>query len=356
MNTNDELLSELARRFEWHGNNAYRGKTPQNASPLYSHLSLEVAKDRDILAIVAGADLAQQVSNLLFGAVHFLLLGSRQHPLREFFPDLVSSARPLQGAYPFFRDFCLKNSEEIHQLITSQRVQTNEVGRAACLLPAFELISRRVERKPLALIEIGASAGLHLRWDKYDYDYGKAGQININNARVKLSCAPVGQQMPPIPNDFPEASSRISIDLNPMDAYDETAMRWLRALIWPEHTDRTQALQQAIDIAQENPVTLLKGDAGELITDVLNQASPEATICVFHSYTLNQCSTEVRMHILALIETFAQQRDLFRVSQGWFSGQEQPQLELFSYKGGEVRRELLAYCESHGRQIEWLSV
>jgi len=51
--------------------------------------------------------------------------------------------------------------------VTTQRVQTNEVQRCTALIPAFELVFRRGDNRPFALVEIGASAGLNLLWDHY---------------------------------------------------------------------------------------------------------------------------------------------------------------------------------------------
>jgi hypothetical protein len=70
----DVELSALAQYFEVFGQRIYGSDAPQNASPLYAVLSLRVAQDPDILALVAGADLATTVPNLFFGAVHDLLL------------------------------------------------------------------------------------------------------------------------------------------------------------------------------------------------------------------------------------------------------------------------------------------
>ena len=52
----------------------------------------------------------------------------------------------------------------------SRATQTNEAGRCATLLPSLAAISA-AEDKPLALIEVGASAGLALFPDRYGYEY-----------------------------------------------------------------------------------------------------------------------------------------------------------------------------------------
>jgi hypothetical protein len=248
----------------------------------------------------------------------------------------------------------LEHAEIIRQLVTTRRVQTNEVQRCTALVPAFELIVRRLDhRRPLALVEIGSSAGLNLLWDKYGYYYGEAGYVRNHESGVQLVCVPQGDIRPPLSPTFPPIAYRIGIDLFPVDVNDEEAVRWLRALIWPEHTDRVVLLEQAVQIAQLHQAKIIPGDAVDLLLDVLSNVPLGTVLCVYHSYTLNQCSKATREKIIDILAIFAQDRDFFRLSLEWYSGQNQPHLELFSYRNGQMQSELLAYCESHGRMIEW---
>jgi hypothetical protein len=349
----DTLLNELAQRFAWHAKNIY-GVASINSSPLYAQLSLEIVRDPAILSLAAKADLSQQVSNLFLGAVHFLLLSGTASPLAEYYPSLSLHPRPRQEAYPYFRAFCLEHADAIKQLVATQRVQTNEVGRCSALLPAFGLVAERAGGRPLTLVEIGPSAGLHMLWDQYGYDYGQAGYAGNRESSVQLFCTPQGKVRPPLPDALPKVADRVGIDLAPIDVGDEPAIRWLRALIWPEHNNRARLLERAIQIARQNPPTLLAGNAAEILPQILRSIPPEPMICVYHSYTLNQCAALVREKILDGLKEFAQEKDLFRISLEWYSGQHQPHLELFSYEAGTVKSELLAYCESHGRSMEWL--
>jgi len=242
-----DLLEDLARRFEWHGKHIYANSFHLNPSPLYTWLSLEVAADPDILVLVANADMAQQVSNLLFGAVHLLLLGGVRHPIAKFYPDL--GTWPLEEAYPFFRAFCLEHAEAIEQLATTRQVQTNEVQRCASLLPAAERVLRGAKGRSFMLIEIGSSAGLKLLWDHYGYDYGKAGYIGNAAAPIQLHCTTLGDLHPPLPRAFPSIVRGVGIDLTPVDVQNETATHWLRALIWPEHRGRARLPLKAVEAA-----------------------------------------------------------------------------------------------------------
>ncbi|HZO72514.1 MAG TPA: DUF2332 domain-containing protein [Ktedonobacteraceae bacterium] len=378
----DELLEKLARSVEWHGVHAYGNPDRENGSPLYTQLCPAIAADPAVLALITEADRNQQVSNLLFAAVHFLLLSGIQHPLADFYPSLSASPRPNEEAYPFFRAFCLEHADDIRRLVSTQRVQTNEVGRCSAFLPAFELVSRlgqrkqfltddlsapamnrgattrkrvgRLNSKPLAMIEIGPSAGLNMLWDKFGYDYGSAGYAGDKASPVQLHCQTRGQLLPPLPATMPQVVKRVGIDLLPIDVNDEQATRWLRALIWPEQQGRARLLTQALELARRYPPTLLKGNALNLLPAVLAEMPTDATLCIYHSYALNQTPRAIREQILELIAHYGKTHDLFRVSQEWFAGQEQAQVELYHYQQGEIQQTLLTYCESHGRWLEWL--
>jgi hypothetical protein len=89
---------------------------------------------------------------------------------------------------------------------------------------------------------------------------------------------------------------------------------------------------------------------------MIQSVPPNHTICIFHSYTLNQCPPDIRERVIAEISAASaiQNQPISRISLEWFGGQAQPHLELFTHTKESMSRELLAYCESHGRAIEWL--
>ncbi|MBX0298588.1 DUF2332 domain-containing protein [Cryobacterium sp. 1639] len=211
-------------------------------------------------------------------------------------PNLVFSAARFHGAptggYGAFRAWLTANWAAVEQTCRSHATQTNEPGRCAALLPALGGV-----RGPLALIEVGASAGLCLLPDRYSYRYGPAGASAAGGAGaagrldpldgpspVLLDCAVTGAV--PVPSRLPLVVWRAGIDLNPLDVAEPADVAWLDALIWPEHDDRRARLRAAVQIARRDPPRLVRGDLNERVEALVAEAPAHATVVVFHTAVL----------------------------------------------------------------------
>ena len=346
-----QRLQELSKRFEW-----FAKYECQNASPLYEQLSLHIARDPEILELAAHAQKGQPVPNLLFGAVQFLLLQGPKDvplPLSAFYRSITPSPSKETDAYPHFRTFCFEHWDEIQALIGTHLVQTNEVRRCACLLPAFELVASHTGRRPMSLVEIGASAGLNLLWDRYGYDYGEGRLCGDIHSPVQLLCNLRGEKHPALPVVLPLVASRIGVDLHPIDVHNAEATLWLRALIWPEHEKRIQLLNKALAAAQQDTPQILAGDALTLLPSVMAAVPMDTTLCLYHTFVINQFAPEARQKLEALFAEEATRRDLYIIAIVWLAG-EFPMLWLTSYEQGVKREQLLAKCSGHARWMEWL--
>jgi hypothetical protein len=341
-------LETLALRFR-----QFAELDSKKASPLYTQLSMSIADDPELLALAAHARPEQPVPNLLFGAVHFLLLKGTPHPLAKFYPGMTNGTVASGNPFPYFRAFCLEHRTKIEQIITTRLVQTNEVRRCALLLPAFTIVAKKGQNRSLSLIEIGASAGLNLLWDHYGYDYGEGQHYGDMHAPVQLTCRLRGEKRPPLPDVMPQVATRIGIDLNPIDVRDEEATLWLRALIWPEQEYRATLLQRALHEAQKHPPQLIAGDALEQLPSVIAAVPPDTALCLFHTFVLNQFSPQAREQLDTLIAQHATQRDIYVVSITWLVG-EMPQLSLATHTNQGKTEQTLAYCSGHGHILQWL--
>jgi len=341
-----EKLSQIFRRF---GELECKG-----ASPLYETLSLSVAEDEDLLALASHAQKEQPVPNMLFAGAQALLLKGQSDgdALKQFYPNFTDTPLPPTNAFPVFRSFCLDHAEAIQQHLQTRLVQTNEVGRCVCIWPAIADIGARHDQ-PLALVEMGASAGLNLLGDQYAYQYDEDIHWG-EESPVQLHTELRGEVRPPLPN-MPAISQRIGVDLNPVHVTNEEDMRWLQALIWPENIERHKRLKAAVQVALENPPTLIGGDVMEQLPAVLEQISEDVPLVAFHSFSMNQWPHFVRDKVAAVLDEAGQTRPLYRLSLEAIATGE-PQLERTQWANGVAKTELLATCEPHGRWLEWNSI
>lgn len=323
-------------------------------SPLYERLSLGCAADTEMLKLASLASPDQPIPPLLFAAVYYLLLKGERHPLAGYYP-LLKAEPPKNGdPYPLFRSFCRSRRQKIETILRTRRVQTNEVSRCGSLLPAFGLVARRIGERPLAMIEVGASAGLNLIWDRYAYDFGTGGQYGVSGSPVRVRSALRGNLKPPFPRVFPRIALRCGIDLNPIDVRDPDAALWLRALVWPELTERAQMLSEAMQVIREEPPEMVAGDALEQLPSVAAAIPDGLPICLFHSYTMNQFPVAARQRFQQILQEIAGQRELYHVALEWQMGEDFATLSWETFQEPKAAPVRLAACHHHGVWMEWL--
>ncbi len=347
-------LHTLAEEFRWNADRVF-----PDASRLYQVLARRVADDPALLALAAHAQPHQPSVQLLFAAVHYLLLRDPDDPLSLFFADLARKPNTQDDPFPIFRAYSLEHAAEIAALVGTRRVQTNEVGRCALFLPGFQLIARQVEFQPCAQIEVGSSAGLNLNWEHYSYDYGDGLVWGDVAAPLRLRCELRGAYKPPLTllPDLRAAQNgarplRIGIDIQPNDVNDDDAMLWLRALVWPEQLERAERLARAIALARQFPPQVVQGDALELLPTVLADIPRATPVVLFHSYVLNQFSATARLRYQELLAAHSAGRLLFDLA---IEPKEWPApLVLTRFHDGDRTTQELAVCDQHGRWLEWL--
>ena len=198
-------------------------------------------------------------------------------------PPLVFAVTRLLGAaldgYPVWRDFVLRNADAVVAECSARSLQTNEPLRLAALLPALSEIDG-----PIALLEIGASAGLCLYPDRYSYRFsGSDGEVRValdplDGVSPVVLASRVDGELPEL--RLPEIVWRAGIDLAPLDARDADDRRWLQGLVWPGETGREQRIAAALDIAASDPPTLVAGDALGRLDALVATAPVGATLVI----------------------------------------------------------------------------
>ena len=244
-------------------------------SPHYAELAADIAGDREVLRFLTALPAGKRQPTLLLAALQYL-----------------HGTAPRDGAE--LRRWVVDDAERLRATMSARATQTNEPARCAGLLPVLGLLDG-----PLALIEVGASAGLCLYPDRYGYDYD--GVPVGPSGPVRLQCATTGAV--PVPERMPEVVARIGIDLNPLDPADPDDRAWLRALIWPgpQAAARLQRLDAASGIAAAEPARMLTGDLVDRLRDALGFVPAGCTAVVFHTAVLPYLPRERRAAFVDLV-------------------------------------------------------
>jgi hypothetical protein len=322
-------------------------------APLYVRFSAGVRDDAYLRGLAALAHPGQPMANLLFGAVHYLLLRGADHPLRDFYKTLNGhSAVEDADPFPLFREFCLSHEADVAALIAARSVGTNEVGRAAYLHAGFLTLAAEAE-EPLHVIELGPSAGLNMHWDCYRYLYRKDGARYASGDRhgaFELETELAGDDLPPF-GASPRVGQRLGLERDPLDLAKAEDRDWLRALVWPDHPERLRRLEHAQAAARTLPAEIRRGDALDLLPDALAESPPRGAVCVFHTMVTYQFATEARQALDDLLRLASVRRPVWRLSMELMEG-DYP-LVLAHYTDGAVRSRVLALCNSQGGTLEW---
>jgi hypothetical protein len=264
---NQAELKSIAERYATFATDEARG-----SSEAYEKLALGVAQSNDLLEFIATLPVERRQPNLFLAAVrHICGIPRNVDDLKQF----VRARRA-----------------QIREVMMSRTTQTNEPARCAVLLPLIAQFAQ-----PLALLEVGASAGLCLLIDHYGYDYGNARidpTVSGDSQAPVFTCEVSGKV--PMPKAIPRITWRAGLDLNPIDVRSEQDAAWLETLVWPGQDRRLARLRAAINIARHNPPNVVRGNLLTDLTQLMAAAPRDATIVVFHTavlgYVLPQSARE----------------------------------------------------------------
>ena len=320
----DEELTDLADHYRW-----FATVEAATLSPRYAQLAAAVAEDDDVLAFLGTLPRPKRQANLLLGALSFLHGGP-----------------PVDGGQ--LHERVVGDADRLRATMLARATQTNEAARCAALLPLLAGLPG-----PLALIEVGASAGLCLYPDRYGYEY--PGVRVGPGSPVELRCAVTGAG--PVPTGVPQVVRRAGIDLNPLDPADPDDVGWLQALIWPGMEERRDRLAAAAAIAAREPAEIVRGDLVEELPGLVARMPAEATVVVFHTAVLAYLSADARD---AFVETVT------GLPVRWISQEGVGVLPAVRDRLAEppapeearfllaLDGEPLAYTAPHGGRIDWL--
>lgn len=226
--------------------------------------------------------------------------------------------------------------------------QTNEVRRSAVLIAAAHELAARTGL-PLALSELGASAGLNLIWDAYAL---RIGERRWGAAQPVLTLAPDWTGPAP-PESRPVVAERAGVDLNPLDPVADRLR--LLSYIWADQTDRIARTEAALDTAARLRPQVARGDAIDWLALRLATPRPDRLHLVCHTIAWQYFPVEAQARGRALLaEAGARATPAAPLAHlGMEADGEGPGagVTLTLWPGG--RRERLGRADFHGRWVAW---
>lgn len=296
---------------------------------------------------------ADALSLRLTGALHAAALTGRAPALAALYPTTAQNWR-MDEVWPAARAFLAREQDWVREFIRSPP-QTNETRRSIALLAGFLTFAKHWNG-PVDMIEIGASAGLNLHWDRFAYrtqswSWGQASPVVIDT----------DWRGPAPPVDAPLAiRHRAACDLNPLDLADPDQLLQLKSYIWPDQADRLARFEGAVALARAQGAKVERADAGQWLAEKLrNRASDGATI-IYHSVFLFYPPRQAREAIIGAIET-AGANATRQAPLAWVRLEPEALIDgvrdssrfvadIITWPGG--KRRVLGYTDGHVRSVE----
>jgi len=325
----------------------------QLGSPLYAALLKQAAADVEMegpcWGVLRGHEedpLGSALPLRFMGGVHRLVLQGRAPTLARHYPSVGGDAE-VDCLWTAFIGTVEEHCEALRELVLSRPVQTNEVGRCAALLSGFLLVAQETGL-PLRLLEIGASAGLNLRWDHYCYE---TGGWTWGNPDSPVRLVDEFLEGHPPSDVAPHVVERSGCDINPLDPCSAQDRLTLMSYVWPDQAYRIELLQGALEVAHKVPVMVERSDAPDWLASRLDGSSAGVATVIYHSIFIQYLSKAGRDRVQRIIEDAghlanrANPLTYLRME----PGANQIEVRLTTWPGGDER--LVATSGYHGQQV-----
>jgi hypothetical protein len=272
-------------------------------SPFYEALLVRAGDDvtagGPVAAIVADypyAPITSAMALRLMGAVHRLVLEGRAPELVPHYPSVGGDGDGAR-AWPVFRAFVAAHVTELRTQVLERGVQTNEVGRAAALICAFLDVARTTSL-PLRCLEVGASAGLNLRWDHFRYEspdgaWGDPASSVVLRDRYRGTGMPFDVRTTVV--------ERAGCDANPLDPTTDDGRTTLLSFVWPDQSERIALVRAACDVARRIPARIDRANAADWIAERLATPTPGRATIVYHSIAIQYFDEPSRDRFIATV-------------------------------------------------------
>ena len=322
-------------------------------SPLYIELMRAAADD-----IERGGEVARLFEGVpappgsvpqlrLVAALHYLVLSGQVPELAAFYPSAGGDRQPSE-AWPVALATIAEHFGQIKERLY-RTVQTNEPGRSAVLFSGLLWLAAR-HRRPIRLLEMGASAGLNLLVDRYSY---RAGDLELGDPASPLRF--VDPWDPPPPVDLSAATAELRIvaragcDVSPLDPSRPDDQLALLSYIWPDELHRIDRLRAALSIAARDPAPVARRRGSEWLPEALAAAEEGELVVVWHSVMRQYVEPEEWSAIEAALDgpsgvVRLSMEPVFERRLG---------MHLAVHDPAGARPQILAACDDHGLPIRW---
>lgn len=318
------------------------------------HLSDDTRTGKRILSW-GGDPSAEAVALRLAGALHALVLMNKDAGLASIYPPDGSVSSNGGDMWSIISAALYTHDEFICNWIDSPQ-QTNEVARAAMILPALTQLAEHYDL-PLALFEIGASAGLTMQLIQFHYDY--AG-VRLGNAGSPVRLCPDVRTPPPETEKLPVVISRRGCDLNPLDPNSDGDAIRLRSYIWADQRARLDRMNGAMALYSASPPEIERSDAVAWIVRELDQRPRNAISVFYHTifwqYLSQAAKYAIEQSLVTAGSMATPDNPLAFLGMEGYGNPDYARLDLTTWSGNaEMDGQMieLAHVDYHGRWIDW---
>jgi hypothetical protein len=358
-----------------------RGWSGPAASPTWRLTASQfecLANDLQLLELAAAIP-PERLPPLLFAAsVQHVVGRHRDNRFAAYYPVPGGDQPPLDDQFADrYRAFCLEHRDQLAEVQSRRVYQMNEVARCAQVALALGALQRMRPGRKLALVDVGTGSGLGLYLDRYHYALSDGRQWGASDSSVDIECELRGSLSPLLPATE-KIDHRIGIDLNPLDLDDPEERAWLEACIPPE-AGALRRVAGAIDVARTGEAPIVRGDAHELLSDVLRAVPAGLLVVVVDSFASVFFDESLQREMSELISRLGRERDVAWIAldplvplgtraRRTVQGVDAPDrlveqnrrggafaaLSLVAYLDGTASSRLLASAHPSGTRMEWL--
>jgi hypothetical protein len=296
---------------------------PMRDDPLNQALCAIAARRADLAGLLAHAPAPQRIPLLWLAALQDRVLAQVAAGERPALADYYASAGPARAPdaalEAHLADFVARHRDALARTIATRTTQTNEIGRCAVLWPILQGLSEATDGRPIALLDVGCSAGLNLGVDHWRYRYVDdatgatiAATPPTRDARApEIACRVLaGTRAGAVGSAAsPRIVSRAGIDQAPVSVDDDIETRWLRACLWPGDAERRQRFDAAVAIARTQRWPLAgTTDAAASVQAWLRDVPGDVTPVIFNSWVLYYFDApSLRRHVEVVLGSVARQ-------------------------------------------------